>query len=355
MCQSCTPSLDPNRAEAFAGRMLDLVNAAGAGLLISVGHRVGLFDALAEGPVEDASALAARAGLDQRYVREWVGGMLTARIIESDAEGRLSLPEEHAAFLTRAAGADNIANTTQFIAVLAGVEDKIADCFRRGGGVPYSEFPRFQEVMRTESDHSVVGALESDILPLVPGLIDRLEEGIDVLDVGCGSGHALLRLAERFPRSRFRGVDISPEGIGHGRGEARARGLVNVEFVLEDAAAIRGSYDVVTAFDAIHDQIAPAAVLSAIRGALREDGIFLMQDIGGSSDPTRNLDLPLAPFLYAISTFHCMTVSLAAGGTGLGAMWGEEKAAEMLADAGFAAFEVHQLEHDIMNTYTIAR
>src|SRR5690606_3222684 len=109
--------------------------------------------------------------------------------------------------------------------------------------------------------------------------------------------------------------------------------------------------DLVTAFDAIHDQARPAAVLANIRRALRPGGVFLMQDIRASSHLERNKDHPLGPYLYTISTMHCMSVSLATGGEGLGTVWGEEKALEMLREAGFARVELHRLPHDIMNNY----
>jgi hypothetical protein len=107
-------------------------------------------------------------------------------------------------------------------------------------------------------------------------------------------------------------------------------------------------------FDAIHDQAQPGQVLRNIARALKADGIYLMQDIAGSSHVHHNLDHPLAPFLYTISTMHCMTVSLAAGGEGLGTMWGKEKALELLAAAGFTHTEVHQLPHDVMNYYYVS-
>jgi hypothetical protein len=114
-------------------------------------------------------------------------------------------------------------------------------------------------------------------------------------------------------------------------------------------------YDLITTFDAIHDQAKPAAVLEGIAEALRGDGVYLLQDIAGSSHLHNNMEHPLGPFLYAVSTIHCMTVSLAQGGEGLGTMWGEEKVLEMLEEAGFGEVEVKQLAHDFQNSYYVAR
>ncbi|HEU5100821.1 MAG TPA: methyltransferase domain-containing protein, partial [Roseiflexaceae bacterium] len=149
----------------------------------------------------------------------------------------------------------------------------------------------------------------------------------------------------------------SAEGIAAGTSEAAAAGLTNASFVERDAALLGGppAFDLVTTFDAIHDQADPAQVLRNIRRALRPGGVYLMQDIRASSELHGNMDHPLAPLLYTISTLHCTSVSLADNGAGLGTMWGEELALAMLADAGFAEVEVKQLEHDIVNSYYIAR
>jgi ubiquinone/menaquinone biosynthesis C-methylase UbiE len=200
-------------------------------------------------------------------------------------------------------------------------------------------------------------ALIEAILPLVPGLPSRLEEGIDVADVGCGSGHAINLIAAAYPRSRCVGYDFSAEGVAAGCAEAAALGLENAEFVVRDAAELaeHERFDLVTAFDAIHDQAFPAQVLAGIAKSLRPGGVFLMVDIKASSNLEDNLDMPLATFLYGVSTMHCMTVSLSLGGDGLGTVWGEQKARQMLADAGFSSVEVAQVEADAFNAYYIAR
>jgi 2-polyprenyl-3-methyl-5-hydroxy-6-metoxy-1,4-benzoquinol methylase len=305
-------------------------------------------------PPSNSEEICSAANLNERYVREWLDAMVVGRIVEYDPEnGTYHLPPEHAAFLTRAAAPDNIAVTAQFIPLMSQVEDGIVERFKHGGGLPYSAYPRFHEVMAEDSGQTVVAALTDHILPLVPGLTERLEEGIDVLDVGCGSGRAMNLTARTFPNSRFAGYDFSEEAIARARAEAQEHGTKNVRFEVKDVAAIEeeASYDLITTFDAIHDQAHPAAVLKGIANALKDDGVYLMQDIAGSSHVHKNMDHPLGPFLYAISTTHCTTVSLAQGGEGLGTMWGEEKAKEMLQEAGYKDVEVKQLPHDFMNNY----
>ncbi len=354
-------TFDSARADAFSARLLGALNDGAFCLMASVGHRTGLFDAMRDRAPMTSEALAARAGLNERYVREWLGAMVTSGVVEVNPDHRtFTLPVEHAAFLTRAAGADNLSVFTQYIGLLGIVEDAIVECFRHGGGVPYEQFPRFHDVMAEDSGQSVLSSLESHILPLVPGLRERLSRGLDVLDVGCGRGRILIRLAELFPDSRFVGLDLSQEATEAARREALDKELANVTFTAVDLSdfdttAEPESFDLITTFDAVHDQARPLNVLRGIHRALRAQGVYLMQDIKGSSAVHKNIGHPLGTLLYTVSCMHCMTVSLAQGGEGLGAMWGEEKTREYLARAGFVSVEKHELAHDIQNNWYVVR
>ncbi|HEX2228034.1 MAG TPA: class I SAM-dependent methyltransferase [Candidatus Binatia bacterium] len=359
--QSTSVALDAVRAERFAADLLATLNRGALSLMISIGHRTGLFDTMRGLAPASSQEIATKAGLNERYVREWLGAMVTGGVIEVEpATNTFVLPAEHAAFLTRAAGADNLAVFAQYFAVLGSVEDDIVECFQKGGGVPYSKFPRFHEVMAEDSGQSVLSSLESHILPLVPGLTDRLEAGIQMLDLGCGRGRIMSRLAELFPKSRFTGMDLSSEAILFAWKEAAEKKLRNVEFIVAnlsdfDDKAEHEAFDLVTTFDAIHDQAKPLNVLKGIHRALKSDGVYLMQDIKGSSFVHKNIDHPLGTLLYTVSCMHCMTVSLAQGGDGLGAMWGEEKTREYLHRAGFSSVEKHELAHDIQNNWYVVR
>jgi 2-polyprenyl-3-methyl-5-hydroxy-6-metoxy-1,4-benzoquinol methylase len=340
----------------FAERLTGILNGGALSLMLSVGHRTGLFEALRGLPPATSHGIAARAGLAERYVREWLGAMVTGGIVAYDeATGRYRLPDDRADLLTGIG--TNLALTAQFIPLLAAVEDGIVDCFRRGGGIPSSRYARLHDVMAEDSGQTVVATLERTILPLVPGLVGRLLEGIDVLDVGCGRGLAINRMARLFPRSRFAGYDLSDAAISGARTEANRNGASNVRFEVRDCAGIpdREAFDLVTAFDVIRDEARPDGVLAGVRRALRAGGTFLMQDVRCSSHLENNLEHPLAPLIYTISCMHCMSVSLAAGGEGLGAAWGEERIVEMLRDAGFRVQAVHHLAHDVLNTYYVVQ
>ena len=344
--------------EEFAERMVGAIDSASLAILLSIGHQTKLFDTLAELPPATSAQIADAVGLNERYVREWLGGVVTCRVVDYDPASRTySLPRHRAAVLTRAAGPDNLARVAQFIPMLGEVEQKIIGCFLGGGGLSYSEYPRFHKVMAEESGEVFDAALVDVILPMADRLPDRLRAGVDVADIGCGSGHAINVMAEAFPASRFTGIDFSEEGLAVGAAEARSLGLTNATFVAADVAALDATetYDVITVFDAIHDQAQPAQVLQNIYRALRPGGVLLMVDIKASSQLEDNIGVPLAAYLYTVSTMHCMSVSLGLDGAGLGTCWGRQLATSMLADAGFGDVRVHEIESDPINFYYVAR
>lgn len=347
--------------EEFTERITAAIDGASLTLLLSIGHQTGLLDTMAGMAPATSAQIAEAAGLNERYVREWLAGMTTGRVVEYDpATASYSLPAQRAAVLTRAAGPDNLALVTLLVPVLAEVEQKIIGCFRAGGGLPYSEFPRFHALMAEQSGVVYDTALVDVVLPLVDDLVPRLRAGADVADFGCGSGHAINVMAQAFPASRFTGIDFSEQAIATGIREAAERGLANAAFESHnladlDMASKKDAYDVITVFDAIHDQAQPARVLENIYRALRPGGVLLMADIKASSRLEENIGVPMSTYLYTTSLMHCMTVSLALDGAGLGTAWGTQLAISMLGDAGFDDVRVAEIESDPINNYYIAR
>jgi hypothetical protein len=269
------PSFDQSKAKAFTRLMVRHLEGASVMVMVEVGRRVGLFDTLAGlGPASSAE-IAARGGLSERYVREWLGAMVCGGLIEYDvATGTYRLPPEHAASLT-GEHTRNFATVAEMLPLLMRVIPDMTEAFRTGAGVPYSAYQ-----------------------PDFTGVMDR--------------------------RSRPR---------------------------YDDAAR---PFDLITAFDAIHDQADPAGVLRRIRGLLAPDGVFVMLDVCASSHLAENVGVPMAPYLYTVSTMHCMSVSLAGGGPGLGAAWGHQVATRMLEEAGFQ--EVRLFERvDPVNSLYVAR
>lgn len=348
-----TATLD-DRIEQFAGTLLATYTAGVTTLMIDLAGRTGLLDVLAAGPGTSAE-LAERAGLTERYVRECLGALATAGIVEYGS-GTFTLPPAHAACLT-GEGSTNIAPMARVCTLLAPHVPAVARAFREGGGVPYEAFrPDFTDVMDGMSRGLMEGQLIDGIVPLVAGLPERLAAGARVADIGCGTGHSTNLLARAFPRSTFSGYDISVEAVERARAEARDWGLTNVRFDVVDVVALpEDGLDAVFAFDVIHDQVDPAGVLAAVRRALRTDGVFVMMDVKAASRLEDNIGNPLAPLLYGVSTLHCMTVSLAHGGAGLGTMWGRELACAMLADAGLGDVTVHDVPDDPLDSLYVAR
>jgi SAM-dependent methyltransferase len=337
-------------------RLVQILNDGAIAVLASLGHQVGLFDTLAGLPPATSEQIADAGGLNERYVREWLGGVVTAGLVTYDpVAGRYALRADVAPFVT-GAGPDNLARTMRLVTLMAKASPLVVEKFRTGGGLSYDDYPEFHTLMAEDSAAVTDASLLDTVLPLT-GLVDRLREGIDVADVGCGEGHAINLMARAFPASRFTGIDFSGEALTVGRAEAAAWGLSNAGFQTQDAAMIESvaAYDLVVAIDAIHDQAHPATVLANIHRSLRPGGTFLMIDINASSRLEDNVDLPWASFLYAVSTVHCMSVSLGQGGEGLGTVWGVQTAERMLAEAGFRDLRRHELERDPFNAYFVAR
>lgn len=336
--------MDDDRRTTFAQHLQGTLTGAAVAPLIGLGHRLGLFEAAALGPAT-SDELAARTGLQERYVREWLATMATGGILDLDPDGRFVLPPEHAPLLTGERAA-NVAPSASMLQAMVAALPELERCFVDGGGVA---FDRFAEHL------AAVGAVPGDtwrrvydeqlvdgFLGAVPGLTDRLRAGVDVLDLGCGTGHAVNVAAAAFPRSRFTGLDQQPAVIARAEAERAELGLPNAAFVVGDATRLppRPGYHVVLAFDAVHDQRRPLQVLRNVRAALAPDGVFVMVDTKFATQVRDNLGSPHAALGYAISLMFCTTTSLAEDGAALGAMWGIERATDLLAEAGFAAVEV---------------
>jgi 2-polyprenyl-3-methyl-5-hydroxy-6-metoxy-1,4-benzoquinol methylase len=351
--------IDMSKVEAFGVQMMSILNSGMTANMMSIGHQVGLFDAMAGiGHPATSEEIAEAAGLDERYVREWLGAMTTSNVVEYDGgKGGYLLPPEHAALTTRAAGPNNFASYTQFVPMCGAIEPELIEAFHNGGGVPYSSFPRFHAAMREISAATFDATLVDVTLPLLPGAVEGLRSGIRVADVGTGSGHAINVMAKAFPESTFVGFDIAEEALAVGRAEAGEWGLSNAEFRVHDAADLAdvGSFDLVTTFDAVHDQVDPVAMVRGVFNMVKPGGYWLCVDIQASSHVGENIGHPLGTFFYSVSCSHCMTVSLAHHGAGLGAMWGVQAARQMFTDAGFVDLDLHNVEGDVTNNYYVCR
>jgi 2-polyprenyl-3-methyl-5-hydroxy-6-metoxy-1,4-benzoquinol methylase len=335
--------LDPGRVRQFSGEVLSMIVGGLLSFMLDIGYRAGLFEAAARLGSMTSAELADAARLEERYVREWLAAMATGGVFEYDASARrFALPPEHAACLAGAT-AQNLAPRSQVVALLGRQVGAITEAFRHGGGVAYEAYqPEFTAAMDDLNRRRYDQLLISGYIGAVEGLSQQLTDGARVLDIGCGTGHCINLMAAAFPASSFTGYDISEPGIAAAWAEARTMGLDNVRFQVHDVTHLPAGeeYDLITAFDAVHDQVDPDAVLRTACAALAPAGLMLVVDVNTASDIGDNLALPLAPYIYSVSVMHCMTVSLAHGGAGLGTAWGHELATTMLQHAGFAEVSI---------------
>jgi ubiquinone/menaquinone biosynthesis C-methylase UbiE len=350
-----TAGIDSAKLQDFAGRMARMLETAALQRMVSLGYTTGLLKTMAGLPNATSGEIARAASLKERYVREWLGAMVTGGIVEYDRERKaFTLPTEHAMILNGDAG-PSMAGFSNYLSLAGSTEEEIAVCFREGGGITYDRVPGATDLICNLTARPAAEArLVSHVLPIVPGLPERLDAGIDVVDVGCGLGYHINLMASAYPQSRFLGLDFRDEALERARAQATDLGLANTRFEHLDVADIGSQEcDLVTTFDVIHDLAQPERVLRAVRRILRPKGVFLMVDIGASSELGDNLERPMATLGYTISLMRCMSLSLGQGGPGLGSMWGEQKALEMLREAGFSSISVEQVEGDGTNNYYV--
>lgn len=360
MTEKSTETLRP-----FSEKITDILNYSALNLAMAIGYQTGLFDVMDTFDTpQSLAAIAQKSGLNLRYIKEWLGVMVTGQIVEiSRDEGgknRYYLPKQHGDLITRRAGNSNLGVYTQEIPLLtACAMEAVVEGFKTGKGVDYDRYPRFQAFMSQLADAKHRQVLVDTFLPAVDGgrLMEDLRSGIRVCDLGCAAGVALILMADAFPESRFIGIDLSREAIETARREASRQQLSNLEFVIADAAALKenpewkDSCDYVTAFDAVHDQTRPLAALQGVYHILAPGGRFSMVDIAARTNLADNLNHPMGPFLYTVSLMHCLPVGLVDGGPGLGMMWGQEKAVEMLKEAGFSEVQVMEIPEDPFNLH----
>jgi SAM-dependent methyltransferase len=353
----------------FSDRLVTILNHGAINLALSIGYGAGIFDSMDtfDAPCSLAQ-LSAQTGVNARYLKEWLGVMVCGDIVElhpgADGEERFRLPRQHADLLCRRAGNNNLGVYTQEMPLLTNcaLEALMAD-LGIGAGITYDHYPRFQSFMTQLADAKHREVLVEIFLPSVDQgrLTASLRKGIQVCDLGCGTGLAVCLMAETFPASRFTGLDLDPDAVAAGNRAAADAGLTNATFVCVDVAspevetAYRQQFDYITAFDAIHDQTQPMAALQNVHAMLAPEGAFSMIDIAADSSLAKNSDHAMGAFLYAVSLMHCLPVGLVNEGAGLGMMWGRQKAAALLKAAGFGRIKIEPIPDDPFNLHFYCR
>lgn len=351
------PRLDSTRQEAFVNKVLGDTSATMTTMLAALGDRLHLFKDLATRGPATSEELASRTNLNERYVREWLGGMAAAGYLEYSVETRrFTLPPEHAPVLAQEAGPVFFGGLYQMLPALTGVSDLLVEAFRKGGGVQQAAYQQgMWEGMERFTASWFENLLTQEWIPAMPDVQKKLESGARVADVGCGSGLALIKLAQAYPRSRYFGFDFFAPLIERARRNAESAGVAGkVRFeALDVAAGLPGQYDVVTTFDVVHDSPDPMGLLRVIRRALRPGGIFVCLDVNCSDKLEENIG-PLGALFHGFSVLYCMTTSLAKGGIGLGSLgFHEPRVRQMCAEAGFGQVRRVPVENPFNNVYEI--
>ena len=349
-------TIEPATTEAFLGKVLTDTSGMTTTIMASIGDRLGLFKHLTHGPATSAQ-LAARADVNERYAREWLGAMASAGYVEYDpASERFTLPAAYQPVLAQESGPIFFGGIHQMLAGMVGPLNQLIQAFRHGGGVPQSAY-----------DHNMWDGLERFTagwfehllipvwLPAMPDVQAKLERGALVADVGCGRGKALIKLAQAFPRSRYVGYDIFEPTIAQATANAQAAGVADrVRFEYRDVSTgLPEQYDVITTFDVIHDAIDPRGLLRTIRQALRPGGRYVCLDINCAEHLEGNAG-PLGSLFYGFSVLYCMTTSLSSHGEGLGTVGlSEGKLQELAREAGFSSVRRVPLENPFNNLYEV--
>ena len=350
--------LNMKKVEELAFRVVGDMGGAFIMALGYIGDRLGLYKAMDGAGRITSGELSSKAGLNERYVREWLRAMVAAEYIDYDPKSqKYSMSSEQAFVLSNEDSPMFVGGGFHFTAPSLLNVPKIMDAFRNGGGIPYSEIgdeipPAIERFFRP----GYVNFLSRDWLGAVPGLIARLETGITVGDVGCGRGQSTVAMAKAYPKSRFLGIDYDGRSITSARKLAENAGLKNLEFVQGPADQIPQDrkYDLICSFDCIHDMVDPVGTLRAIHSVLATNGVYLWSKPNCSHDAHENRN-PIGRTFHAISPLHCMTVSLAYNGAGLGTVIGERGARELAGKVGFSKFEKLPIQNPFNQFFALGR
>eukprot|EP00026_Physarum_polycephalum_P009646 Phypoly_transcript_09775.p1 GENE.Phypoly_transcript_09775~~Phypoly_transcript_09775.p1 ORF type:complete len:352 (+),score=37.53 Phypoly_transcript_09775:152-1207(+) len=330
-------STDMQKSTAFAKKVMQSMSGHVEIMLAVIGDERGFFKDLANNGAGTSADIATRNNVNERYMREWLNGMVAATYLTYDASNfTYSIPPENIPVLVQEYGPMFMGGTLNLLGEAAEVLPRVRQCFTSGGGVDYSEYtPGFWRGLERHTGCKFENHLLNWVKLLNPVVDEKLRKGVRVCDVGCGNGRALLLLSKAYPSSTFIGYDILEHAVQQGSQKAKEAGLTNLSFAqigpkIEKLPSLE-QFDIVFVFDVIHDLADPLGLLKCIRASVKQDGVFVCLDIKCSEKPDENLT-----FLYGFSLLYCMTTSLCHGGTGLGTCGLTEPVMrELCKDAGF--------------------
>lgn len=331
-------TVDQEKLHAFLGKLLADLGGAYSVALVRMGERLGLYRAMKDGEPVSAAELAGRTGLAERYVREWLAHQAASGYVSHDAtSGRFTLPPEHAMCFADSDGPVYMLGAFDSAIAMIGNQPMVEAAFRSGGGVAWGDqtgclFCAVAKFFRPGYQANIVESW----LPALDGMVTRLERGARVADIGCGHGHSTMIMAQAFPNSQFVGFDFHAGSIAEAKQHATAHGLPNLTFEVAAAKTFNGGgYDLVTAFDCLHDMGDPVGAAGRVLEQLKPDGSWMIVEPIAGDRLEDNLN-PVGRLYYAASTMICVPTSLAQDvGAALGAQAGEAKLREVITAAGF--------------------
>lgn len=350
-------AFDQTKADAFVGKVFGDTVSVAAVAMARIGDQLGLFKDLAVHGPSTSAELANRTGTQERYVREWLGGMASAGYLDYEpGPAQFTLPAEHAPVLAQEGGPAFFGGVQQELFGCLAVIDRVTDAFASGGGVAWADYPEGMFFGIERFTHGWFdNLLLQQWLPALPDVQASLERGIRVADVGCGRGGALIKLATAFPASRFTGYDNHAGSVDAATRAARISAVDDrVSFRQLDAAGgLPTSYDLITTFDVVHDAANPLGMLRSIREALTPNGTYLCLEINCADNLQQNLG-PVGTLFHGFSVLLCMTTSLASGGAGLGTLGLPESRLRALGgEAGFSRFRRIEIDNPFNTLYEL--
>jgi 2-polyprenyl-3-methyl-5-hydroxy-6-metoxy-1,4-benzoquinol methylase len=351
--------IDPEKLGEYAKLVFGTLGGAVTATMIHLGDRLGLYRALGDLESATSTELAARTGLAERWVREWLRQQGAAGVLEHRGDGRFALsPEGHAVLVDESSPACGV-GFFHDLPEMIGIASRLPASFRSGIGLPYDAFgPEGARGIERGFAPWFRALLVPFALPHIRGLVDRLTDGIEAADVGCGAGVAVVEMARAFPRSTFHGWDISEHALARAEENRRDAGVDNARFhdARREPLPAAARFGLVTTFDCLHDMTDPAGVVRQIRAAIRPDGVWLVSDIKARDTYEENVARnPMAAMMYGMSVLTCMSSALSeAGGAGLGTLGLPPSVLRpMVETAGFTRFEELDLDHPVNAFYVV--
>ena len=352
--------VDPDKLKLYALLLFSKLEGAVTAGMVHIGDQLGLYAAMSAAGVPLTSAdLAERAGVQERWVREWAYNQAAAKLIEVDDTQRFSLtPEARAVLATPDHPAFGMGMFHRLPELMASIA-RISESFVTGIGHDYdSHGPEGAVGIERSFEPWSNAFLLPVVLPALDGVVERLSSGAVAIDVGCGAGSAVLLMADAFPRSTFVGYDISRYALDRAIAKQLVAGLTNVRFLdpRESPMPADHAAALVTSFDCIHDMTHPQQMMDRIRAALADEGTWLLVDIKARDTFEENVEKnPMASLMYGVSVLSCMSSALSeADGAGLGTLGlPARKAREMAEQAGFTRFRRLDIDHTVNAFYEV--